>query len=41
MKKTTTDDFKKEMWMHAWILVVVAIVMLVLYLSAASYLFNL
>ncbi|MDD5182027.1 MAG: hypothetical protein PHC66_02535 [Candidatus Nanoarchaeia archaeon] len=41
MKKATTDDFKKEMRLNSWILVVVAIIMLILFLSAAGYLFNL
>lgn len=41
MKKVTTDDFRKEMWMHAWILVVVGVISIVLYLSTLGYLLNL
>jgi hypothetical protein len=41
MKRATTEDFKKEMWMHAWILLVVGIIMVVLYLSAVGYLLKL
>ena len=41
MKKATTEDFKKEMWLHAWVLLVIGIIMVVLYLSTVSYLLSL